>query len=1162
MLTILSRLSLKTKITVTTLAVFAFSLWSLLFFSDQLLHRKLERQIGEQQFSTVSTVAASLDSEFAVRFESLRNVASRMAPLLRNEKGVQAFLENRPVLQSMFNGGVIAFNRSAKAIAEVPLMDRIGLDYSDRDSVIRALKEGKSSVGRPVIGKRLNVPTFLMTVPIIDVGGNIVGALSGVVNLERSSFLDRISKSRYGKTGTYILASPQHRMLVTGTEKRFVMQPFIAPGVNPMFDRYAQGYEGSGRVVDSIGVEVLSASANIPAVGWFLVVRIPAAEAFAPLREVQKSMLVVTIVLTLFAFVVTWWVLRRQLSPLTDTAKALADFAEQDEHPEPLPVRRHDEIGRVIRGFNHLLEILGNRETELRLKEQKYRTMFQASLDPISISELDSGKYIEANDSFLGLLGYTHEEVIGHTSLELGIWDDRSVRDQLVEILKRQGMCRDTEVRFRKKNGDRLWASISVACVELEGVACVLFVFRDISERLRAEKELRETQAVLQAAMDNSPAGIAIANASDGSLRYVNDAGLLIRGGDRKTVVNGVGVDQYVASWRLFDLDGTPLKTDDVPLARAILYGETTTREFIIRTENNEDRIVLANAAPIRDDDGKVIAAIVVFLDITERKQVEAELERHKRHLEQLVEARTADLQVAHGRLREIELAMDRVGIGIQWVDHETGRLLHVNLAETKMLGYSVNEMLKLRVFDIDPNFDEEKFRQQSEAIRQQGMAAFESVHRTKDGRAVPVELTIYYQPGSESMAAHHVVFVMDITQRKEAEKTLVEAKESAEAANLAKSTFLSNMSHEIRTPLNGIIGMTHILRRGQVTPEQSERLGKIDTSAEHLLSVINDILDLSKIEAGKVVLDDGPVSIHGLTGNVKSIMSERARAKGLHLKVETDYYHYDLRGDQARLQQALLNYVGNAIKFTPTGVVTLRAIAQEESTDSVLMRFEVRDTGIGIAPEAIPRLFTPFEQAEKSTTRKYGGTGLGLTITRRLAELMDGQAGVESTLGMGSTFWFTARLARNQTASSPVQTVSSEAEMVILQKHKGRRILVVDDEPLNLEVAQFLLEEVGLVVDSAEDGVGALEKARENAYAVILMDMQMPNLDGLSASMQIRALSGHRETPIIALTANAFVEDRTRCIEAGMDDFLAKPFRSESLFTTVLKWMGRSEND
>jgi len=384
----------------------------------------------------------------------------------------------------------------------------------------------------------------------------------------------------------------------------------------------------------------------------------------------------------------------------------------------------------------------------------------------------------------------------------------------------------------------------------------------------------------------------------------------------------------------------------------------------------------------------------------------------------------------------------------------------------------------------------------------------------------------------------------------------LARAKEAAECANRAKSTFLANMSHEIRTPLNGIIGMTHILRRSEITPVQSERLDKIDAAAEHLLSLINDVLDLSKIEAGKIVLENVPVAVDALLSTVESILSGRALAKGLHLETASDAFPPNLQGDITRLQQALLNYATNAIKFTESGSVILRAIKDEEGDDWVRVRFEVADTGIGISTEAIHRLFSAFEQAESDTSRRYGGTGLGLAITRRLAEQMGGTVGVRSEPGVGSTFWFTVRLTKGESRNAFTQTPNSEAGPIIRQNHRGRSVLIVDDDPLNREVAQFLLEDVGLTIDLAEDGLQAVAKVSEKSYAVILMDMQMPNLDGLAATRQIRQRADGQEIPILAMTANAFIEDKARCLEAGMDDFIAKPFKPDVLFSTLLKWL------
>ena len=519
-------------------------------------------------------------------------------------------------------------------------------------------------------------------------------------------------------------------------------------------------------------------------------------------------------------------------------------------------------------------------------------------------------------------------------------------------------------------------------------------------------------------------------------------------------------------------------------------------------------------------------------------------------------------VKALHETEHRLEFALHRSHLGgwdLDLVDHTAYR----TLGHDQIFGYKsllprwTYEMFLEHVLPEDRSEVDRLYRASVAALTDWN---FECRIRRTDGEVRWIWATGGQQRDDTGVVQRMAGIVQDITERKNTEAELEqyrehledlvksrtaelqEAKEAAEVANLAKSAFLSNMSHEIRTPMNAIVGMAHILRRGHLTADQADRLDKIELASQHLLEIINSILDIAKIEAGKFNLEEVPVSIDSLMDSVRSLIAERVQAKSLTLQIELGSFPDHLYGDSARLQQALLNYATNALKFTEKGGIVLRAFNQDENGETVTVRFEVQDTGIGIPPEILPRLFSTFEQADNSTTRKYGGTGLGLAIVRRLAELMGGEIGVDSTPGVGSTFWFTARLKKSDGNEALLSTISvKDGEQLIQQRFHGSRILLVDDDPVNLAMTQIFLEESGLLVDTAEDGAEAVHMAEETAYALILMDMQMPRLDGVEAARQIRELPGYRATPILVITANDCAEDKARCQEAGMSDFITK---------------------
>jgi two-component system, sensor histidine kinase and response regulator len=919
------------------------------------------------------------------------------------------------------------------------------------------------------------------------------------------------------------------------------------------------------------------------------------------------------------------------------------------------------------------------------------------SSDVIFAKDLE-GRYLMFNRAAGEIFGLDARRMIG-----------RHVRD-LISAPEAQAFAADearvmTENRLiaceeslKTRSGMRTFSITRGPLHDGSGAVIGLFgISRDITERKAFERQLREREAALQRSQIVARLGHAVMG-PQGAIESVSETLPALLGRSAAEMPRDI---REFLEWVHPD-DRTTLREKVLHLGDA----ETERGEFDYRLQRGDGSWmhVRHDTMPIEAEGRTGRRWFATLQDVSAQKRDQAELDQHRHHLEELVTQRSVDLQNANVALAEAEVFVRTIADNIPgrvayWHRDLTCGFVNRVYCEwfgrprEELVGRTMEEIfgaerLTTRQARIDAVLAGETQSFEIEAKRADGHWAYEWVHFIPD------------RQGDEVRG--FFVMATDVSEIKKAElrlqlanQDLTDASRRAEAATLAKSAFLANMSHEIRTPMNAIIGLTHLLKRDTREPSQRERLGKVSDAAHHLLAVINDILDLSKIESGKLKLEAADFSVDAMLMRACSLVADAARAKDLELVIDTDHLPRVLHGDVTRLSQALLNLLSNAVKFTARGSVALHALVVESREDSLLVRFSVHDTGIGIAADKLGGLFTDFEQADSSTTRRFGGTGLGLSITRQLAVLMGGEVGVESTPGVGSTFWFSARLGHAQEAGavkrSPwpqgsrclladdlpeareallhmlrqiglrvdaadsgeqslaladaadaqgnpypiaildwmmsgidgietfrrlkavpgrealrciVVTAHDDEQMwkaareagirtVLLKPvsvstlhdalnealsevampetraqttgqefrtlqttRAGAQVLLAEDNLVNQEVATELLRSAGLEVDVATNGAEAIEKVRALAYDLILMDVQMPEVDGLQATRVVRTLRNGRTVPIVAMTANAFGEDREACLAAGMNDHVAKPVDPDVLYATLLRWI------
>ncbi len=822
------------------------------------------------------------------------------------------------------------------------------------------------------------------------------------------------------------------------------------------------------------------------------------------------------------------------LDTVVNSGTAVSDFetvlTTKDGRPLDIsltisPVR---DSGREILGAAAIARNISQQrraDRAMRNSAERFRALFERSLDCLYIHDFE-GNFLDANPAALKLLGYERGELSGLNLFTLLTTDRLSpTLRTLKELEETRSYTETTEFRLRRRNGAFVDLETNLTVIPFEGTTgAILGVARDITGRKQAEETLRESEKRFRIMADGCPTPMWVSD-SEGGLQFVNRK--------YREFFGTTHGELEGSEWQ------PPLHPDDAPeyLRKcSIAIGERSPfhAETRLQRADGEWRWLDSYAEPRWTESGEFLGHVGVGTDITERKQAEEALRGSEEKFRQLAE-----------NVREVFWMMNAAG----------AEMLYISPGYEQIWGRTC-ESLYLEPMSWSEAIEPED-RERAHAVFLQQMEGedIESEYRIRTttgqkyirDRAFPIR-------DHTGQIVRVVGIAEDISERKAAEVVVQKAKEAAEAASEAKSQFLANMSHEIRTPMNGVIGMTGFLLETQLTAEQREYADSVRSCAASLLAVIDDILDFSTIQARKLELEPSDFDLRPVLEDATQFFCANAREKAVKLFSEiSPQAPSRLRGDARRLRQVLVNLIGNAVKFTARGEVVVQARLERENEQSAVIHFSVRDTGIGIAADRQDCLFLPFTQVDNSMTRKYGGTGLGLAICKRLVELLGGEIGVESVLGTGSTFWFTAvfeKPANQSPDASAGRGEHSHANFI----DRPARVLVAEDNIVNQRVACRILQKAGHTVTIANNGREALAALRQQTFDVVLMDVQMPEMDGFEATRVIRNSESGKGTHlrIIAVTAHTLSADRERCLAAGMDDFISKPVRPVDLLSLV----------
>lgn len=647
--------SIKSRVTLFTLGIFVIGIWILYFLISQKLHDDMQKQLANQQSSIAAILATQVDEELRERLNVLEKITEKIAPIaLIDNKLLQVTLEEQLVIQRLFNAGAFVVGADGVAVASIPSsIKRVGISYIERDYIVAALKDGKSTISRPVIGKVLGTPLFNVVVPVRDSQGSVVAALAGVTDLGKPNFLDKVFQNSYSKTGYFLLEDAKNRLIITGTDKRRIMQKLPAPGVNKLIDRHVNGFDDTDITVSPLGEKVLASAKRVHIADWFIVVALPVQEAFAPIDDMKKHIMLFATLMTIVAGGLIWWMLKRELVPMFTAVKQLAALSKAGGSHQPLPTGVNNQISELINGFNNLLDVLGKRSAQLH-------ALLQSIPDLVWLKDTN-GIYMSCNSAFERLYGAKEADIIGKTDYD---FIDKQQADLFREndrkaMIAHKAVSNEEWLTFAEGGYRGLFETIKVPVKNANGqIIGVLGISRDMSERKAAELKLR----MLSTAIEQSPTSVAITNV-EAKIEYINSA---------FTKEAGYTLDEVLGkNPRVLQSGMTDTKVYDDMWSK-ITNGESWQGEFVNKRKNGEIFYEEAYISPIKDDAGNASHYVAVKLDVTSRKEAERALRESNKKMDSLLQS---------------------LAEGAYGVDNE-GNCTFVNNSFLRILGYETEDEL------------------------------------------------------------------------------------------------------------------------------------------------------------------------------------------------------------------------------------------------------------------------------------------------------------------------------------------------------------------------------------------------------------------------------------------------------------------------------------